>query len=258
MRTPAAETPLPDREPRRQPALADGFLAALPLFAAYELSLAFPRPGMPRSSAESLASRLFSLLGPDEHALRIGCLIAAAALSWFVRARAAPARRLVDHVFVGLVVGVALGPLLYALVQWLGDPGLLPSGAAGLPRRSPALLLRLAGGAPWEELLFRVAGYGLLFLLVSRAGSFLGLPRSAAWAGADLVALLGSALFFAAFHLDPLQRALGSRGEPFRADVLLWRLCAGLLLGGLFRWRGLGVTAWAHAALNLELALAAG
>ena len=37
-----------------------------------------------------------------------------------------------------------------------------------------------------------------------------------------------------------------------------WRLLAGILLAGLFRWRGLGVCAWAHGLFNLGLVLGAG
>jgi membrane protease YdiL (CAAX protease family) len=74
-------------------------------------------------------------------------------------------------------------------------------------------------------------------------------------AAAELVALLLSALVFSAFHLHSVQAWLGLRGERFDAGLFLWRVSAGLVLGGLFRWRGFGVAAWCHAVFNLGLAL---
>jgi hypothetical protein len=103
-----------------------------------------------------------------------------------------------------------------------------------------------------------VGCYGSLFLLVRQASTFLGLASPLARAAADLSALLGSALAFALFHLDAVQAHLGAVGEPYHRGLFLWRVSAGLVLGGLFRWRGLGVAAWAHAVFNLGVALGIG
>ena len=87
--------------------------------------------------------------------------------------------------------------------------------------------------------------------------------REPVWTGgaryvAELAALLGAALLFGGFHLDGAQRLIGHTGEPFHGGAFLWRVSAGILLGALFRWRGLGVSAWAHAVYNLALALGLG
>jgi membrane protease YdiL (CAAX protease family) len=142
--------------------------------------------------------------------------------------------------------------VLLLLARFVGAGSLA---TAPEPARGLAALGRLVGAAPWEELLFRVGVYGGLFLLVRRSAGFLGLATPLARAGGELAALLASAVLFALFHLEPVQRLLGSPGEPFHRGVFLWRVAAGILLGALFRWRGFGVAAWAHAVFNLGLAL---
>jgi len=240
-----------------QPRLAPGFLAALPLFVAYELGLAWASPGTVRAPAEALLGRILLVFGENASWARLALLAALGALAHAAaRREGIDLRRAVPRQWgEGCVAGVLLGPLLVLLLAWLGGASIDSLRTA--PRSLPGLL-RLIGAAPWEELLFRVAAYGFLFLIAARSGTFLGLARSLASLGGDLFALLGSALAFAAFHLDSVQRALGSRGEPFHPGVFLWRLSAGILLGALFRWRGLGVSAWAHAVFNVGIALFAG
>src|SRR5262249_26232996 len=151
----------------------------------------------------------------------------------------------------GIVAGLVLGPLLVLLQGLLGAERL---SAGPEPARALATTLRLVGAAPWEELCFRVGVYGGLFLAARHILVFFGLELAPARAGAELCALLGSALAFALFHLDAVQRLLGHQGEAFQSGLFLWRVSAGLLLAGLFRWRGFGVAAWAHAVFNLGIA----
>jgi len=240
------------------PSLRAGFLAALPLFLCYELGLLLSPAGSARSSSELVLGRALFVFGERMAWARWGLLGAACALCWVHgRDSHAPgelARRLARRSAEGAVAGVFLAPLLGALLAWLGaEPSAAPE-----PPRSLAAVLTLLGAAPWEELLFRVATYGMLFLLVSRAAAFLGAPPAIRAYGAEWIALLGSALAFAAFHLDAVQSSVGARGEPFRSALFLWRVAAGILLAALFRWRGLGVSAWAHAVFNLGIALGVG
>src|SRR5262249_17017194 len=151
----------------------------------------------------------------------------------------------------GIVTGLVLGPVLVMLQGLLGAERVF---AQPEPARSLATTLRLVGAAPWEELCFRVGVYCGLFLAARHVLVFLGLELAPARWSAELCALLGSALAFAVFHLDAVQRLLGQRGEAFQSGLFLWRLSAGLLLAGLFRWRGFGVAAWAHAVFNLGIA----
>jgi membrane protease YdiL (CAAX protease family) len=99
---------------------------------------------------------------------------------------------------------------------------------------------------------------GLLFLLVSRTLVFwLPHPPSVRWCS-EILAVLLSALVFAAVHLALFTQVLGPGGEPYHPGIFLWRVLAGVLLAALFRWRGPGVAAWTHALFNLALAIGAG
>lgn len=241
------------------PSLAAGYLAALPLFAAYELGLVLlervPAP-IARASAERVVGGILVLFGAELQLARVMLLAACAALAWarVRRAEAPPelARRITRSIAEGCVAGFLLAPLLVVLQRVLDAPAI---GLLREPARTLPWLLRLVGAAPWEELLFRVGLYGLVFLAVRHASGFLGLETRAARFASELAALLGSALLFAAFHLDAVQRPLGFPGQPFHAGLFTWHVSAGILLGGLFRWRGFGAAAWCHALFNLGLAL---
>lgn len=243
------------------PSLALGYLAALPLFLAYELALALEPESLARASVEALVARGLAPLGPRAQAVRAGILLVLAGLA-LVRCRHGSIRTeqdlvptLARRIGLGILAGVLLGPLLAGLVGWLGAGSLVSA-----PERTRALVpaLRLVGAAPWEELVFRVGLYGGLFLLVRRSAAFLGLHTGPSLALAELAALLASAVLFALFHLDAVQRLLGGPGEVFHRGLFLWRVSAGILLGALFRWRGFGVAAWAHAVFNLGIALGLG
>jgi len=240
------------------PSLSAGYLAALPLFLAYELALAL-EPGPPaRAAAERVVGHALLLFGGHMQWARLALLVAAAVLActWLRRSReplgAELGRRLARLAGEGVVAGFLLGPLLFVLQGWLAHE---PLSAAPVAPRGLVATMRLLGSAPWEELLFRVALYGSVFLLVRRGSAFLGLHSRLARLGAELGALLASALVFAWFHLDSAQHLLGGSGEPFHRGLFLWRVSAGLVLGALFRLRGFGVAAWAHAVFNLGIAL---
>ena len=117
------------------------------------------------------------------------------------------------------------------------------------------MVLGAVTGAAWEELVFRVCAFGVLFLAARRMALFAGVGEGAARWTAEAVGLLGSAGLFAAFHLELFSGWLGTGGEEFRAAAFTFRFFAGILLGLLFRWRGPGVSAWSHGLFNLSLAL---
>ncbi len=234
------------------PSLSAGYLAALPLFLAYELGLLLGASEL-RASAERVIALGLAFLDPRLQVVRLALLGGFACLAWLrLERRRGPAVGLVRLVGEGVLAGFLLAPVLVWLQGWLWAEELH---AAVQPARSLATTLRLLGAAPWEELLFRVGLYAGLYLCVRRALAFLGLEPRVAGLAAEFAALLGSALGFAWFHLESAQHLLGARGEPFHAGLFLWRLSAGLLLAGLFRWRGFGVAAWAHALFNLGIAL---
>ena len=243
-----------------QPSLALGFLACAPLFALYELGLLAAGPEPPRNAAELLVGRGLVVFGAWERVVRWALLLAATcAALWFLRERGRElARDLARQLGEGFAAALALGPTLFLLMTFfdVSVSGAMPSASVVDP---PTLgrAVRLVGAAAWEELFFRVGLYSVVFLFVVQVARFFGAARAAAALVGDLCALILSAVGFAAFHLTLFQRWLGIGGEVHDPSVFLWRLLAGVLLAALYRWRGLGVSAWAHGLFNLGLALGA-
>ena len=244
-------------DPREEGAsdLCVGYLAALPLFCAYELGQGASEV---RAPAERVVGHVLELFSGRMQWVRVALLLALAVLAALRVARTPDAagrglfRRIGRAVAEGWLAGFLLGPTLLLLHGWLASE---PLEVAPAPERSLTACLRLVGAAPWEELLFRVGVYGALFLAARRTSAFLGLATPLASLLAELAALAGSALLFAWFHLDSAQRLLGNVGELYHPGLFVWRVSAGILLGTLFRWRGFGVVAWAHAVFNLGVAL---
>jgi hypothetical protein len=152
-----------------------------------------------------------------------------------------------------------LGPVLIGLVHLLGD--WVPPPDLGVePRQAPeaARAAFVIGAGAYEELLFRVGAYSLLYMAGGALFRFLGAEGPVARWGAEVSGLLGSSFLFAAFHLEAFTAWLGPGGEAYDPSVFTWRLLAGILLGLIFRWRGVGVAAWTHGLFNLALLLGAG
>lgn len=248
-----------------QPPLAPGFLAALPLFLSYELAFLAGPVDLGRNGAEKVLLLALAPVGEGRPLLLArGLLVlgtALMALRWTVLSgRERLARRFGRIVLEGALGALVLGPLLLFLLGFFHLRSVQWGIAEGAHGTAPGLVgaLRLLGGAPYEELLFRVLLYGGVFLVARRVAEFLGAASGLALLTGDLAALVLSSVAFAAFHLNAVQALLGRPGDPFLSGVFLWRLLAGLLLAGLFRWRGFGTAAWTHALFNLALALGAG
>lgn len=235
--------------------LALGLLAMAPLFLAYEYGLA-AEPELVRSQSERALFRLAALAPEVETLLRrlalSGAVLGALVLCY--RRRVALGPSLVRVFLEGLVAAVALGPLLAYGLRLLGL-----TAHVGALQVDPSLPVaaRVLGAAAFEELLFRVALYGALYVLARRAVLFLGARERLSTGLADLVAIAGSALGFAAIHLAAWTAWIGPEGERFDGGVFAWRFLAGVLLAVLFRWRGPGVAAWCHGLFNLALLIGA-
>jgi hypothetical protein len=131
-------------------ALAIGLLAALPLFAAYELGLGAPLGGA-RNAAELIACRALVVFGTHEAAVR-RTLLVIAALAAFVhlRLRGVEIGRHVLGTFLrGVAASLALGPLLLLLLRLFDVPPVdvtaHPTPGSGPPLELAAFL---AGGSP--------------------------------------------------------------------------------------------------------------
>ena len=95
------------------------------------------------------------------------------------------------------------------------------------------LALSLGAGL-YEELFFRVFLVSLFIWIFSK------------WFGAKswacyISAILLSAVLFSAVHYT------GNMGDPFTMSSFLFRFLFGVILNGIYVWRGFGVAAWTHA-----------
>lgn len=151
----------------------------------------------------------------------------------------------------GALWGSLMGPILVwltaAIAPGTSEPLSSLSRAGAALGEVHASLALAAGAGLYEELLFRaglLSGLAVLFryLLVG-----LGWREAATTAGFGFALILSAAVFALAHHLgDP---------EALETRVLAFRFLAGVLLGGLYAWRGLGVVAYAHAAYDAYLLL---
>jgi len=232
--------------------LIAGVVAMAPLLVIYEL---VQRSGVgARCSSELFATAFLQPLGAWEQTAR-GVLISILLLSaaWICLREGVPLVPLIARQALrGALCSLLLGPILVVMMISLGHS---VSAEASMGRPGGSQVLLAVSGAAWEELVFRVALYGLLFLGARRLTLFLGAPERWAHISGEAVGLFGSSLIFAAAHLSLFSSWLGRGGEDFDAAVFTFRFGAGILLGLLFRWRGAGVSAWSHGLFNLGLAV---
>ncbi len=243
--------------PASDGALALGWLSVLPLVLVYEMAL-LANPGSSRNTAEFLLTLPFQALMSRPEIGRWSLeVVATLVATWVVfHAELGLVRRAARVALEGLVAAVVLGPLLLVLLHALA----VSPPAVSRPEAvaTPATAALFAGGAAFEEVVFRVGALAALVLVGRMTFEwFLGLPRTAHFL-AEVAALLGSSVLFAAAHLDVVVGLVAPGGEPYDGARFAWRVVAGLALALLFRWRGMGVAAWCHAFFNLALALGAG
>jgi membrane protease YdiL (CAAX protease family) len=146
---------------------------------------------------------------------------------------------------VGVLAGMAVESAAFALGLWglsrameplLSRPG--PQAAGGVPSEELiGRVITFLGAGIYEEVLFRL----LIFSGLARLLRHLELPRGPAL---PLAAGASAALFAAAHHVGPY-------GEPFHNGVFLFRTLAGLYFAALYRFRGFGVAAGAHAGYDV-------
>jgi len=89
------------------------------------------------------------------------------------------------------------------------------------------------GAGVWEELLFRVGAIGLCLSLLTNIIKYSGIFSA-------LIAILFSAVLFSLFHY------IGPFGDIFTYKSFYIRTWAGIFLGSLYLFRGLGITAYTH------------
>jgi membrane protease YdiL (CAAX protease family) len=144
-----------------------------------------------------------------------------------------------------ILLGMALESLLFALGLWglshafaplLDYTGVALAAPTGL-EAAVGRVVTFVGAGVYEEVLFRL-------ILFSALAALLKLATLPSWAAFGLAALASALLFAAAHHAGPY-------GEKFNNFLFLFRALAGLYFVAVFRWRGFGVAAGAHACYDV-------
>ena len=141
---------------------------------------------------------------------------------------------------ISTLAGMFIESLVYALCIW-GLGILLTTSLSHLAVSNRSLqAIALIGSGLFEEVLFRLLGFGVLFYLFKLVVS----ERSAL-----LTAIVVSAVGFAAAH------CLGPQGEAFQLRTFVFRSLAGACFALLFHYRGLGIAVGTHSAYNVLIGL---
>jgi hypothetical protein len=215
---------------------AVGLFAILPLWLVYESARLALAPAE-RNGAEHLLLQQVHRLGAHGHlalSLAFAALLAGAARS-LIRRRVPWMRVAAVVVLEGSVYALLLGPLASAMAASAMRVLAMAGAGGGLA----ADLVGALGAGIFEELVFRLGllpGLAWLGLQALRGWS---LPR---WL-AGAFAVVGSAIVFSWFH--------HVCGQPFEQVVFLYRTMAGILLGVLMWFRGIGVCVYTHTIYDL-------
>ena len=154
--------------------------------------------------------------------------------AWSIQKRRVPWLRVgMVVVLEGAVYGLLLGPLAAEMTRHS-----LPVLSVMPPtERLVADLVGALGAGIFEEIAFRLILLSVLALLFFRTCEVFSLPRELGC----VLAIIASALLFSLFH------HWGGDPQAMESWVFLYRTMAGVLLGGLFIARGIGVCVYTHA-----------
>ena len=220
------------------------FLAALPLFIIYEVLILLTAPTteiIVRISVDLWFKQLLQLIGLD--ALNISLLIVLTVGIFILIQKREELNELRVGYFGVMLVESTLWAILIALISSsltnLILPGMaLQSGESAVQLSYIQKLTLSLGAGLYEELFFRVL---LVSLLIWIFNKWFGSKSWASYASAILL----SAILFSAAHYS------GNMGDPFTMSSFLFRFIFGVILNGLYVWRGFGVTAWTHALYDI-------
>ncbi len=236
--------------------LSAGLVSMAPLLAALEW-VHFVERDAPRNIGLSLLDLLARPAGEWAEFVRWGALALALTVSLLVLVmRRAPVLRTMARIALeGLGLALVLGPLLVLLARAL-EPWIGRIDVSWDPTNAPPTLVDVGlalGAGAWEELVFRVGVYSLVYLLALRAAGSILAGERVARGIADLSGWVLSSLAFAAAHFAPVTTWLDLPEREASLASFSWLCLGGLALGLIFRWRGPGVAAWAHALFNVGL-----
>jgi hypothetical protein len=217
------------------------FLISLPLFLAYELLILISQPDasqIVRISVDSWFKSVFSLLGVN--AVSITLLIVAL-FGMFILYKEREQLRELRFKYFPIMIGEST---IYAILVTLVATffvSMVFAFSANDPISSLTGLQKFAlslGAGLYEELFFRVILVSVLILVFQKVFN------NKNWAAITAAVIL-SAFLFSMVHY------VGSMGDPFTLSSFTYRFFFGLMLNGIYVWRGFGIAAWTHALYDL-------
>lgn len=206
-----------------------------PLLTAHEIALRVASPSV-RNAAELSVKQVLGGLGGARHFLLGGlALLIGYCLYVALKDELRFGRMFAPFMVEALLWALLLGPVISFLLGVFPLQGTVnPDTVLAEPVTLSVALLSSVGAGIYEELLFRFLALGGLFVILRRVFSI-----GDWWAVS--IAVLVSAVAFSAYH------HLGPYGEPWVLRAVLFRGVAGIILGVLFAFRGLGVVVYLHA-----------
>ncbi|MDZ7806078.1 MAG: CPBP family glutamic-type intramembrane protease [Gracilimonas sp.] len=216
------------------------FLVSLPLFFLYEVLILISQPSadaIVRISVDVWIKSLFTSIGVS--AISFSLLIIAV-VGLFIIYKERERLKTLKFVYFPLLL---LEATIYAIVVAFISQSLVSfmlNMAASDPISTLTTTQKLAlslGAGLYEELFFRVILVTLFILIFTKV-------FGKKWA-AVVAAVVLSALLFSAVHY------IGTMGDAFTLGSFLYRFLFGLILNGIYVWRGFGVAAWTHAIYDI-------
>ncbi|MFV1883859.1 MAG: CPBP family intramembrane glutamic endopeptidase [Balneola sp.] len=212
------------------------FLFSLPLFLIYESLILISQPNadqIVRISVDVWMKSIFTYFGVNAVSFS---LLVMMLLGFFILYKERERLKELRFSYFPLMM---VECLIYAIVvAFISNMlvSLILNMSASDSIQSLSYLQKLAlslGAGLYEELFFRVILVSVLILLFNKI-------FGKKWA-AVIAAVTLSALLFSAVHYT------GSMGDLFTLNSFAYRFIFGLILNGLYVWRGFGVAAWTHA-----------
>lgn len=217
------------------------FLISLPLFLAYELLILISQPDssqIVRISVDSWFKSIFSLFGVNTVSIT---LLIVALFGMFILYKEREQLRELRFKYFPIMIGEST---IYAVLVTLVATffvSMVFAISANDPISSLTGLQKFAlslGAGLYEELFFRVILVSVLILVFQKVFN------NKNWAAITAAVVL-SAFLFSMVHY------VGSMGDPFTLSSFTYRFVFGLILNGIYVWRGFGIAAWTHALYDL-------
>jgi hypothetical protein len=216
------------------------FLVSLPLFLLYELLIIISQPSadaIVRISVDVWIKSLFTFLGVNAVSFSLLLVVLIGGFILYKEREQLKTLRLSYFpilILEATVYAIVVALISQTLVSWVVNI------AASDPITSLTMTQKIAlslGAGLYEELFFRVILVTLFILAFTKL-------FNKKWAGITASVVL-AALLFSAVHY------IGSMGDPFTINSFLYRFLFGLILNGIYVWRGFGVAAWTHAIYDI-------